>query len=499
MSDHFAEESMSARKEYHPEKVRSRLSHPVIDGDGHWIEYGPVFAEQVRKAVGDKAADGLLRHMHRIPETLSLSIAERRRRGIAMEGFWGRQTTNTRDRATAMMPRMLYDRLDELGLDFAVIYPTAGLGIARIDDDETRRAVVRGFNIVTADYFRDFADRMTPAAVIPMHTPEEAIEELEFATRELGAKVGMFASAIRRQLPAAKGLDPEVARFAVHYDQIGLDSDYDYDPVWQKCRELKMAPTFHTGGRSFGLRNTPSNFTFNHIGHFAAAGHAVAKALFLGGVTRRFPDLNFAFLEGGVGWASQLFADLIEHWERRGKEGLEYMHPNRLDRTLLAQLVDKYGYQDIAAELRRRDGWPAREEDEVDGGVPVHDDYAACQIARKEDWVDLFTRPFYFGCEADDRMNAVAFGKLNPFGARLNAIFSSDVGHFDVPDMRMVLPEAFELVEDGLITADDFRDFTFANAVRLWGMQNPDFFKGTAVARQAAEVLAHTPALAAAD
>ncbi|MBV8334353.1 MAG: amidohydrolase family protein, partial [Alphaproteobacteria bacterium] len=287
---------MSARKEYHPEKVRSRLSHPVIDGDGHWIEYGPVFAEQVRKAVGDKGADGLLRHMRRIPETLSLSIAERRRRGIAMEGFWGRQTTNTRDRATAMMPRMLYDRLGELGLDFAVIYPTAGLGIARIDDDETRRAVVRGFNIVTADYFRDLSDRMTSAAVIPMHTPEEAIEELEFATKQLGAKVGMFASAIRRQLPAAKGLDPEVARFAVHYDQLGIDSDHDYDLVWQKCRELKMAPTFHTGGRSFGLRNTPSNFTFNHIGHFAAAGHAVAKALFLGGVTRRFPDVNFAFL-----------------------------------------------------------------------------------------------------------------------------------------------------------------------------------------------------------
>jgi hypothetical protein len=57
-------------------------------------------------------------------------------------------------------------------------------------------------------------------------------------------------------------------------------------------------------------------------------------------------------------------------------------------------LVDKYGYQDIADELRCRDGWPAREEDEVAGGVPVHDDYAACRITSKEDWVDLFARPF---------------------------------------------------------------------------------------------------------
>ena len=137
-----------------PEQVRSRLSHPIIDGDGHWIEYGPVFAERMRKVAGDKSADGFLASQHRIPETLGLSIAERQRRGVAMEGYWGRQTTNTRDRATAMMPRMLYDRLDELGIDFGIVYPTAGLGIPRIADDETRRAVIRGFNIVTARVFQ---------------------------------------------------------------------------------------------------------------------------------------------------------------------------------------------------------------------------------------------------------------------------------------------------------------------------------------------------------
>src|SRR5271156_5650272 len=205
------EERMSARKEWHPEKVRSGLTHPVIDGDGHWIEYGPVFAEKVRKAAGDKAADGLLRHMRRIPDVLSLSIAERKRRGVAMEGNWGRQSTNTRDRATAMMPKMLYDRLDELGIDFGIIYPTAGLGIHRIADDATRHAVIRGFNIVTADYLKGLEDRLTPAAVIPVHPPEEAIAELEFVTKQLGSKVCMFGSGVRRPLPAAAGADPEIA------------------------------------------------------------------------------------------------------------------------------------------------------------------------------------------------------------------------------------------------------------------------------------------------
>jgi hypothetical protein len=74
-------------------------------------------------------------------------------------------------------------------------------------------------------------------------------------------------------------------------------------------------------------------------------------------------------------------------------------------------------------------------------------------------------------------------------GARLNAIFSSDVGHFDVPDMADVVPEAYELVEDGLVTETDFRDFMFANAVRFWGEVNPDFFRGTVVDKQAREVL----------
>jgi hypothetical protein len=300
-------------------------------------------------------------------------------------------------------------------------------------------------------------------------------------------------------LPASKGVDPQVARHAVFYDQFGLDSDYNYDPVWRKCLELGVAPTFHTGGRSFGLRNNPSNFTFNHIGHFAAAGHAVAKGLFLGGVTRRFPDLRFGFLEGGVGWGCQLFADLIEHWERRGAKGIAYMNPEKLDRQMLRQLVDKYGYEEIAAELQTRDGWPMKEEDSVTGNVPVLDDYAACEITRKQDWLDLYVTPYFFGCEADDRMNAVAFSNFNPFGARINAIFSSDIGHFDVPNMRMVLPEAYELVEHGFITKDDFRDFTFGNAVRLWGGVNPRFFEGTKVAKDAAAELRATPARAAAE
>ena len=473
-------------------EIRSHLDHPVIDGDGHWVEFDPVFSERMRKVCGDKAGDGFNAAMKTTVDALSMTIAERKRRRVAQPGFWSRQAENTLDRATAMMPRLLYERLDEFGTDFAIIYPTAGLRVPRIGDDATRRAVVRAHNVVTADYFRSLSDRMTPAAIVPMHTPDEAIEELEFVTKQLGSKVGMFGSGMSRRVAAVPGTDTDTSRLAVWYDVLALDSDHDYDPVWAKCRELGIAPTFHSAGSNQGLRNSPTNFVYNHIGHFAAAGHAVSKAIFLGGVTRRFPELRFAFLEGGVGWACQLFGDLCEHWERRNRKALEHMDPRKLDRALLMNLAEKYGDPDVAEALRARDGWPDHGP-ELTGGVADLDDFSACKINRKEDWIDLFVKPFYFGCEADDRMNATAFGKGNPFRSKLNAIYSSDVGHFDVIDMRNPLPEAYELVDEGHITKDNFRDFVFANTVHLWGTQNPKFFEGTMVAKAAAAELARTP------
>ena len=110
-----------------PEQVRSKIDHPIIDGDGHWVEYDPVFSEKMRKVGGDLAADGFLKAMATTRESLSMTVDERRHKRIGQSAFWARQAENTLDRATAMMPKLLYDRLDELGLDFVIVYPTAGL------------------------------------------------------------------------------------------------------------------------------------------------------------------------------------------------------------------------------------------------------------------------------------------------------------------------------------------------------------------------------------
>jgi hypothetical protein len=188
-----------------------------------------------------------------------------------------------------------------------------------------------------------------------------------------------------------------------------------------------------------------------------------------------------------------LYADLIGHWEKRNRQAIESTNPAKLDRAALLELAQKYGRDPVVEAIRRNQGLD--DTSGQTGGVEDLDDYYRCKITRKEDIKDLFVPRFYFGCEADDPTNAWAFNRRsNPMGSRLNALFSSDIGHFDVPDMTEVVPEAYELVERGLITEDDFRDFMFTNAVRFWGEVNPDFFKGTSVEKQAAEVLAQAPA-----
>ncbi len=96
-----------------------------------------------------------------------------------------------------------------------------------------------------------------------------------------------------------------------------------------------------------------------------------------------------------------MFGDLIEHWERRNIKALENMKPEKLDRAKLMGLVEKYGYDDILSALKARNGTPDPDLHGT-GGVEDLDDFSRCKFTRKEDWMDLFAIPFYFGCEADD-------------------------------------------------------------------------------------------------
>lgn len=273
-------------------RVRAGLSHPVVDADGHFIETAPVFQcflEDYAKEAGggDLAArfaagidydETVLRPWSR------LSDAERRALWTPRPPWWSLPAANTLDRATAHLPRLLYERLDDLGLDFAVLYPSRTLTTTAIVDAELRQLACRALNAFNAEVWAPYADRVTPVAQIPTHTPTEAIAELEHAVGTLGYRAIMINGLVHRPIGAAGGPRPAGvpnwgSGSGERIDALGLDSEYDYDPFWRRCVELRVAPASHTPGMGWGSRRSISSYMYNHMGSFAASMDADRKSV----------------------------------------------------------------------------------------------------------------------------------------------------------------------------------------------------------------------------
>jgi predicted TIM-barrel fold metal-dependent hydrolase len=470
-------------------EIRKNIKHPIVDCDGHWREWQPVFEEYIREIGGNGIADDYLKAKGKRSvqdNWYTASPEERHNKRLRRSTAWGNPSQSVLNYGTTKLPRLMRSRLDDLGIDFSIIYPTSAMGIIGIRNEAMRKAATRAFNTMTADIFSEMKDRFAPVAFISNHSVQEAIDEVTHIRKELGMRAIVMHVSLLKKQKEGQGF---------YVDTLGLDSDENWDPFWQTCVDLGVAVTTHGGALSWPDHASTTNFTYNHIGHFAQANQAAAKAVFLGGVTRRFPNLNFAFLEGGAGWASNLLLDLVGHWEKRNVETMEqFLRPDLLDVKGFGDLINEWG-----DERMKKVGVSEVITNVIQGGVPTleelttrerpyYDDYSAIQVKSKQELRDLYSANFYFGCEADDKTTAWAFDKR--LKTRLNPVFSSDLSHWDALVMEETVPEAHELLEDGWLDEHDWKDFMFGNAVRLHGGMNPDFFKGTPIEAEVAKELA---------
>jgi predicted TIM-barrel fold metal-dependent hydrolase len=476
-----------------PQDVRAELGFPVIDVDGHVLEFMPAALPYVRESLGPKLYDRYIASRTPLKASMSSSDATSRHDSRHPQlGWWASPVHNPKDLATSIFPRLLHERVHELGIDLMVAFPTNSMGSAGIRDEDLRRGVCRGYNDFFADVYGPYKDRLLMAGMIPMFTPDEALSELEHC-HQIGLKVAAIPHCVMRPIRSPQPGSPFLWPDQSHWlDYFGFESQYDYDPVWAKFEQLGFAVCAHggVGGPPPDFYSAVTSWMYNHIGSFAAMMYPLCKSLFLGGVTRRFPSLNFAYMESGVAWASTLLSDTVEHWERRNIEALRAQYdPELLDRSALIALARQYGTGVVpgGADDAQLDDMLSRV---ILSGVPPeeHDEFVALGIESVDELRGLFVDRFYFGCESDDRTAAFAYSNANAFGAHLNVMFSSDISHFDVPDMSKVLPSAYSLLQEGLMSEDQFRDFMFANAVRLHGGADPQFFKGTTIEAEAEKV-----------
>jgi predicted TIM-barrel fold metal-dependent hydrolase len=455
--------------------IRSGLDHPLIDGDGHLIEVREAFCRFADdkgegRLLDDPSARGLLvpgNEGQRFPP-----FAERRRTHLHKPNYWI-TPANTWDYAAVTMPALMYKRLGETGFDFSVVYPTYGIHLSHIAGDAARRGLCRLYNEMVAEDFAPYRDRLSPVGVIPLSTPEEGIEALEHAV-SIGLKAFLIPSYVWRNIPAFEDAPANYRNRLRRMDSFGVDSEYDYDPFWRRAEQLNAPLAGHMSGAGLPDHVSPSNSLFS-AGQFAATAELLAKSLFLGGVLRRFPKLRIGLLEGGVTVGVRLYGDLISRFEKRGPHGLGSLDPRRIDATELSRLADTYGPRLVNIPPDKLMPPLASEE----GG---DNDFALSGVGRAEDVRDQFCRGFYWGCEGDDPLVSVAFNReVNPLGALLPAFVGSDIGHWDVPSFDHPLRESYEQLEHGLLTTQQFRDFTFTNAVRFYAGDSPGFFRGTSV------------------
>jgi predicted TIM-barrel fold metal-dependent hydrolase len=176
--------------------------------------------------------------------------------------------------------------MDSEGVDVAVVYPTIGLGFWGIEDPAAAVAVARAYNDWVASYCAADPSRLKGAAMVPFQDIGAAVTELRRAKDELG-----FVSAFVRPNPCN-------GRSIV---------DVENEPFWTAAEDAGVAVAIHEGFQpavpSIASFRPPQNPLVLHAASHTFEQMLACAQLIAHGVLERHPDLHFAFLEAGGGWA----------------------------------------------------------------------------------------------------------------------------------------------------------------------------------------------------
>ena len=213
------------------QQIRSKLPHPIVDADGHMLELTPVLSDYVYQVGGADARDLFDRTMVGAAETgnaatiggktwFEMDLEEKKEAWFSAPPWWAMPTRSALDRATATVPRVLNDRMDELGMDYAVLYTTTGLAFDLIEPQEQKLIVVRAINAYAADIYMPYSYRMTPAAIVPMDTPQIAIRGDGVRCKRVGPEDDNAAGSggeahreISGRAPGIREVHPEDGRY----------------------------------------------------------------------------------------------------------------------------------------------------------------------------------------------------------------------------------------------------------------------------------------------
>ncbi len=302
-SDGHILEHPTAMPDYAPAEYRDRIWHIETDSDGvEWLHY-----------------DG---------STMPSN-------GLALAGTAGmpdEEVTRARSgkmRYTEVRPAAynakarLHD-MDEDGIDLAVLYPTAMLGLQAVADEDFARVQCRAYNDWASDHTQEGEGRLFAAGAVPPMNDADGVDAVAAEIRRVASKPGIVSVFLRP--------NPSVDWRPFN--------DAVYDPVWEAaadtgivlafhpflmpdlpgaCRGLELGRPMGADGRYAPMSERPAlGWDLNNIYFTQAIANPVDVMhsicyITSGGVAERFPDTKFLFLEANGGWLVPWLERLDHH------------------------------------------------------------------------------------------------------------------------------------------------------------------------------------------
>ncbi|MCZ6503212.1 MAG: amidohydrolase family protein [Gammaproteobacteria bacterium] len=340
-----------------------RNGYRVIDTDCHQIEPPQIWADYIDPEFADRA-----------PASSDLGNG---RKGMMVEGEpLAKQDGNypmdakefleatikgmqrfERARSSGFNPASRLEDMDEQGVDAQVIYPTVGgqlLG-KPFKDLDLLAACCRAYNDWSLEYCSAAPDKLLMAAMLPIQSPDLAIEEAHRAS-------GKGASAFY--------IRPNPVEDRNYYHE-------DLDSLWAALEKIGKPICIHDSG-------SPHLPSYGDRMHTHTSGHIIAHpfeamvammSLIWYGIIEKYPKLRIVHVEADAGWLPYWLQRMEQHFDFSGnaehpllkKRPTEYFKSNFLvacrgDEMTLPSVVELVGddYITFNTDYPHPDGtWPS--------------------------------------------------------------------------------------------------------------------------------------------
>lgn len=227
--------------------------------------------------------------------------------------------------------------MDKAGVGVQVIYPTLFLE-PLTEDPAFEAALIRSYNTYLATQCGQRAERLKWAALLPLRSVPEAVEEVRRAKQR-----GAVAVATTNGTLGDRPLE-----------------DPALDPVWAEAEKLGLPLCIHCGWCNPGITHAFDTSYGAHVLGFTLPVLMAFYAFTGGGVLDRFPRLKLGFLEAGCEWIPWLVQRMDHYFgsesRRNGRlpqrRASEYLRECEIYLTTEAEEKNLPGVMEIIGEDR---------------------------------------------------------------------------------------------------------------------------------------------------